>query len=435
MAAKPLPVSMSGYLLLLVILLLGGGVATIGDRLGFKVGKARLSIFGLRPKYTAVIATFVTGVLVSAVTLGVIVLADSQIRVGLFKLGELQDDLARAQSLSLATQTKLQMTEQERRRAESQLSRINIELRRAQSQEKVTQTRLQQLQGKLSTVEQLAAKAQAQNRAALARAQTQVTRLQNEENRLTKRQRALQVNNQTLQQQLLAKRNELVELENTARELNITLASVLTGEVVIKRQQLLVTGIIRGRLTARQRQEALDRLFVQGEKTARALGAAPFYQTNRALVISSEQVQQILLALDSQADTIVQLRAEINVIKGKPVTVIASVLPNTLIFGAGSVMASREVVLPISNEVNIFAELFEQASQKARSKGLLPREDGKVGTFPQDAVAYEKLLQDLPRFKGQVTIQAITTRDIYTVGPLDLSLVILQDGKVLARVS
>ncbi|MFN7629778.1 MAG: DUF3084 domain-containing protein, partial [Cyanobacteriota bacterium] len=41
---------MSGWLLILALLLLGGVLSTLGDRLGTKVGKARLSLFNLRPR-------------------------------------------------------------------------------------------------------------------------------------------------------------------------------------------------------------------------------------------------------------------------------------------------------------------------------------------------------------------------------------------------
>ena len=40
---------MTGWLLILAVLLLGGVLATIGDRLGSRIGKARLSLFRLRP--------------------------------------------------------------------------------------------------------------------------------------------------------------------------------------------------------------------------------------------------------------------------------------------------------------------------------------------------------------------------------------------------
>lgn len=42
------PKPMAGYILVLAVLILGGAIATLGDRLGTKVGKARLSLFNLQ---------------------------------------------------------------------------------------------------------------------------------------------------------------------------------------------------------------------------------------------------------------------------------------------------------------------------------------------------------------------------------------------------
>ncbi|MFN5726799.1 MAG: DUF3084 domain-containing protein, partial [Pseudanabaena sp.] len=52
---------MAGYTLILAILILGSIIATLGDRIGTKVGKARLSIFKLRPRDTATVVTIATG--------------------------------------------------------------------------------------------------------------------------------------------------------------------------------------------------------------------------------------------------------------------------------------------------------------------------------------------------------------------------------------
>jgi uncharacterized protein (DUF3084 family) len=60
----------SGYILVLAVLLLGGVIATLGDRIGMKVGKARLSLFNLRPRQTATLVSIATGSVISASTPG-----------------------------------------------------------------------------------------------------------------------------------------------------------------------------------------------------------------------------------------------------------------------------------------------------------------------------------------------------------------------------
>ncbi len=83
----------TGYILIAAILILGGVIATVGDRIGTRVGKARLSLFNLRPKNTAVLVTIFTGGLISASTLGILFAADEGLRKGVFELEDIQKDL------------------------------------------------------------------------------------------------------------------------------------------------------------------------------------------------------------------------------------------------------------------------------------------------------------------------------------------------------
>ena len=53
-----------GVKILIIIALMGGLIAYMGDKLGTKVGKRRMSLFGLRPKHTSIIVTIVTGLLI-----------------------------------------------------------------------------------------------------------------------------------------------------------------------------------------------------------------------------------------------------------------------------------------------------------------------------------------------------------------------------------
>ncbi len=84
---------MSGWLLIIFLLLLGGLISTFGDLLGTKIGKARFSILKLRPRRTATLITIITGSLISASSLSLMILVNRQLRVGLFRLGDLQRKL------------------------------------------------------------------------------------------------------------------------------------------------------------------------------------------------------------------------------------------------------------------------------------------------------------------------------------------------------
>lgn len=66
---------MGAAILILLLLVLCGFIAYMGDLLGRRLGKKRLSVFGLRPKHTAILLTVVTGVVIAGVTFGIAVIS------------------------------------------------------------------------------------------------------------------------------------------------------------------------------------------------------------------------------------------------------------------------------------------------------------------------------------------------------------------------
>ena len=119
---------MSGWLLIIALLLLGGVLSTLGDRLGSRVGKARLSLFNMRPRRTAVVITVLTGSLISALSLGLMLLVSRQLRVGLFELDGLQQKLQDSRRQLQKNRVALESAEDERRQAMAQAQRIDAEL-------------------------------------------------------------------------------------------------------------------------------------------------------------------------------------------------------------------------------------------------------------------------------------------------------------------
>ena len=72
------------WILIIFLILLGGLIAPFGDLLGTKIGKARFSIYKLRPKKTARIATIITGGFISAISIGLLILVSEEFRQRLF---------------------------------------------------------------------------------------------------------------------------------------------------------------------------------------------------------------------------------------------------------------------------------------------------------------------------------------------------------------
>ncbi|MBF0408535.1 MAG: DUF3084 domain-containing protein [Candidatus Riflebacteria bacterium] len=75
-----------------VLMAISGLIAYLGDRLGTYAGKKRLSIFGMRPKNTAVIFAVSTGVLITSITLITAMILSENVRIALFSVQKLSEE-------------------------------------------------------------------------------------------------------------------------------------------------------------------------------------------------------------------------------------------------------------------------------------------------------------------------------------------------------
>ena len=115
---------MSGWLFIIFLLLLGGLISTLGDLLGSKIGKARFSVLKLRPKKTAILITILTGSLISASSLFLMILVNRQLRVGLFKLGDLQKKLQESKQLLIPLEKERAKLEKKIKAKESEFKQL-----------------------------------------------------------------------------------------------------------------------------------------------------------------------------------------------------------------------------------------------------------------------------------------------------------------------
>ena len=87
---------MYGLPLILILLFIGGLIAYVGDKIGMKVGKNRLSLCGLRPKYSSIIITILTGIIIALLSIGLMMAASQRARIAVFKLDELLLEIERS---------------------------------------------------------------------------------------------------------------------------------------------------------------------------------------------------------------------------------------------------------------------------------------------------------------------------------------------------
>jgi len=101
---------LSGIGLVLLITIVAGGIAYIGDRVGHQVGRKRLTLFGLRPKYTSTIVAVATGMLIALSVTLVALVGSQQVRTAFFRLSQLNSRINQLQAQALAQENELKTT-------------------------------------------------------------------------------------------------------------------------------------------------------------------------------------------------------------------------------------------------------------------------------------------------------------------------------------
>jgi len=97
-----------GFLLIVLIVVVAGLIAYVGDRVGHQVGRKRMTLFGLRPKYTSTIVAVGTGMAIALIATVVPLLTAPLARDAFFHLSEINNRVneLQAQADALQKQTR-----------------------------------------------------------------------------------------------------------------------------------------------------------------------------------------------------------------------------------------------------------------------------------------------------------------------------------------
>jgi uncharacterized protein (DUF3084 family) len=305
----------TGWLLILALLLLGGVLSTLGDRLGSLVGKSRLSLFNLRPRKTAVLITVLTGSLISALSLGLMLLVSQQLRVGLFELDRIEHRL---------------------RDSRANLSRTQAELRHSH------RDLLQAEKGRKQARELLAeAERQARSlRAALGPLMQQRQALEQQRDQLNRDIRTKDADIERNQKELAQVKGEIAARGKELEELEANLLALRRGDVVISSGQSLV--IAKVKLQKRsQSKEVIEALLQQANKVAfqRVLpGQSPERQI---LLVPRGDITKLEEVITKPGTWVVSVVSAGNVLRGeRRVVAFPDVRPNRQVVRQGEQMAT-----------------------------------------------------------------------------------------------
>lgn len=391
---------MSGWLLILALLLLGGVLSTLGDRLGSLVGKARLSLFKLRPRHTAVLITVLTGSVISAVSLGLMLLVSQQLRVGLFELDQIQ---ARLQASRFA------------------LARTRAELASAAAGRRQAQQLLQQAQRRTASL-----------RRDLAPLQAQRNQLEAERNQLAAERDRLSQEVVNRDADIRRNKLELAQVQrrieagaSELRQLEANMVALRRGDVVIASGQPLA----RAKVKLEQPGEArpvIDALLQQANRMAfqRTLPGQP--ANSQILLVPRSDIAKLEELLSKPGRWVVSILSAANVLRGeKQVLAFPDLRPNRLVVRGGESLASTIIEADLRNPEGIARRLnllMAAAYAKAQRQGTIS--DG----LQFDAAAFNQLARALAdRPAGELAnLEAVALRDAETPDPIGVELRWLQ---------
>ncbi len=113
--------------LILIIVAISAVVSYVGDVLGMKIGKKRISLFGLRPKYTSTVITIATGLAVAVLTLMVASYTSERVRGAFFGVNYLEGQISQLTTDLRERQYQLDEMELEVFGARQELEQLNTE--------------------------------------------------------------------------------------------------------------------------------------------------------------------------------------------------------------------------------------------------------------------------------------------------------------------
>ncbi|QEY32264.1 DUF3084 domain-containing protein [Synechococcus sp. RSCCF101] len=386
---------MSGWLLILALLVLGGVLATLGDRLGSRIGKARLSLFNLRPRRTAVVITVLTGSLISAVSLGLMLLVSQRLRVGLFELDQLQGRLA---------STRRELTGARREQAEAGKA---LELARQE---------LSQERGELK-------QARRDRREALSQSRTlrsELAPLKAERAGLERDIAARDADIQRREKELEQLRGRIQRGERDLEALESNLIALRRGDVVISSGQPLITATLRLD-TPDQSGDTITRLLQEANQEAFRRVRPGEDPSRQIVLVPRADISRLESIIREPGTWVVSILSAGNVLRGET-TVYAypDVRPNRIISESGEVMASTSVgpeersLQQVRDRLNL---LLASTLATAQRRGSIA--SGVQFDVGQANALLERLQQ---REVGALRLEAVSRRQIGVADPISVDL-------------
>jgi uncharacterized protein (DUF3084 family) len=378
---------MFSLIIILSVILFGGSIAFFGDRVGMKVGKKRLSLFGLRPKYTSMIITVLTGFLISGLTLLFLTLMSAYVRTAIFELNAIK---AKVTTLTWEIA-------QKREQYDKLHQELNAVINQRNQTEEQYNTAVANLINKKKELDL------AQNRVA----------------NLTRIKEDLELQNTGLIQQEARLNQQIQNLEGWMKSLEDRNKTIVDQPMIFYVGEILISKVVEPGISKNDIFEMVVKpLLKEADQLALKRGAR-IPGKDSALRGIPQQIEQICNQLaEFKSKAVLRIVIDKNSLIGEPANVNLVVFPNQLLFKSGDVIEAAEIsaVIPESEIRDKLISMLLLANNKAIENGIIT--DGPNLT---DLVPVSEVVRIINQIKAQqeglFKVELIVANDIYRVDP------------------
>ena len=377
---------MVGIRLIIIMAVVGGFIAYLADKMGSKIGKKKMSIFGLRPKHTSILLTVTSGTIIAVLTIGVVAVSSQSARTALFGMEKLQRELkllnAEKEDATLALNEAKGKVEEQNKKIGELDARMQESMRENDAME-----------AKLAEVNSMYSRAQ-EALASLTESKEQLT-------------------------------SEIEELEKTTAALRKGIINMREGQVYYRAGEVVYAGVMHGGLKHDANVAQVNWLLQNANEVAlERLGMQQKDQPLQAIWLSRSAVNNAVNALDkSKGNLFFRVRTVANIIVGELAVCEIEMFENQFIYPDGTLIYSADFDMHdgSTSHDNLLMGFLTQINHQAVEAGVLPDPlTGKVGNM--DAATMIETSNAIRRTNGLFTLKAYAKGDITTAGPVRLRL-------------
>lgn len=383
-----------GAVMFLVLIIMGGAIAFLGDRIGSKVGKKRLTLFGLRPKYTSVIVTIISGVLISFTTIAVLAVVNENVRVALFGLSQLQAEM---DSLN----QEIRVKNRELEKGKMQLEARNKEYEDVTKKSEETSKELDRVESQRLYMESELASVQR----AYDEAQAGVEKSAEEIEALEQTKKELNQN--------------ISNLNDEKQALIKNIYALREGQVMLQAGQLITSVTVDEHMTREQSVQVLDSVLNDINTMLKQQMNISDENVNLIRISQADFDDAVNQVMEAKNKKLVRVVAAQNLIRGERLVIDFDIHDSRLIFSKGETIykGNLDNYRNIKNYELQVLRFLKDLNHYAQSKGVLPDPiTGNVGVLEGQELM--GVIQKVKEYGGQCTLTVTAVRDVYSQGPL-----------------